>query len=135
MTSEPERHEGGLGHGGTLPTVAALADDARRLLGAAWREDTTGGYCVPNAAVYPWQWLWDSCFHAIVWGHLADERAVVVLRSALSVQADDGFVPHLRYGDGPFPHEALWGRPAASTITQPPMYGHAIAELVRLGRL
>jgi hypothetical protein len=133
VTPEPERHEGSLGHGGTLPTSASLADDARALLDAAWREDATGGYCVPNATVYPWQWLWDSCFHAVVWARLGDDRAAVELRSALSAQAEDGFVPHLRYGDGPYPHEDLWGRPAASTITQPPMYGHAVAELVRLG--
>ena len=42
-------------------------------------------------------------------------------------------MPHVRYGDGPFPHAALWGRPEASTLTQPPMYGHAVAELVRRG--
>jgi glucosylglycerate hydrolase len=133
VTSEPERHEGDAGHGGTLPTVAELTDAVRPLLEAAWRNDTTGGFCVPNATTYPWQWLWDSCFHAVVWAHLGDARALVELRSALSAQADDGFVPHLRYGDGPFPHEALWNRQASSTITQPPMYGHAVAELVRLG--
>ena len=133
MTPESERDEGGLGHGGTLPTVASLAADARRLLEAAWRSGPGGGYCAPNAVTYPWQWLWDSCFHAVVWAHLGDERAGIELASALSAQAADGFVPHLRYGDGPFPHAGLWGRPEASTITQPPMFGHAVAELVRLG--
>ncbi len=133
MTTESERHEGDGGHGGTLPTVAELATEARSVLEAAWRDDSAGGFCVPNPATYPWQWLWDSCFHAIVWAHLGDERAVVELRTALSAQDADGFVPHLRYGDGPHPHAALWGRPGASTITQPPMYGHAVAELVRLG--
>ncbi|MFL6206382.1 MAG: MGH1-like glycoside hydrolase domain-containing protein [Acidimicrobiales bacterium] len=113
--------------------MESLAADARRLLEAAWRADTAGGFCVPNAVTYPWQWLWDSCFHAVVWAHLGDERAIAELHSALSVQAEDGFVPHLRYGDGPSPHADLWGRSGASTITQPPMYGHAVAELVRLG--
>ena len=42
-------------------------------------------------------------------------------------------MPHLRYGAGPYPHAALWGRRDASTITQPPLYGHAVAELTRLG--
>jgi glucosylglycerate hydrolase len=132
VTSEPERHEGGVGHGGTLPTVDSLSADARQLLEASWRPDAAGGYCVPNATVYPWQWLWDSCFHAVVWAHLGDERAIGELRSALSAQADDGFVPHLRYADGSSPHAELWGGPAASSITQPPMYGHAVAQLVRL---
>ena len=133
MTSEPERHEGDLGHGGTLPTVADLTDAARRVLEAAWRTEGGLGFCVPHAVTYPWQWLWDSCFHAVVWAHVGDERAVVELRSALSAQDDEGFVPHLRYGAGPFPHAGLWGREAASTITQPPMYGHAVAELSRVG--
>ena len=133
MTPEPERHEGDLGHGGTLPTGADVAARVRPVLEAAWRPDPAGGFCVPNATTYPWQWLWDSCFHAVVWAHLGDERALVELRSALSAQDVDGFVPHLRYGSGPYPHEELWGRRAASTITQPPMYGHAVAELARLG--
>jgi hypothetical protein len=133
VTSEAERHEGDLGHGGTLPTVEALTADARRLLDAAWRPDAAGGYCVPNASTYPWQWLWDSCFHAVVWAHLGDERGVLELRTALSAQDADGFVPHLRYGAGPFPHSSLWGRPDTSSITQPPMYGHAAALLARLG--
>jgi len=105
----------------------------RARLEAAWRDDAIGGYCVPNATVYPWQWLWDSCFHAVVWAQLGDERALIELRSALSDQTDDGFVPHLRYGPGHHPHEALWGRRGGSSITQPPMYGHAVAEVARLG--
>ena len=133
MTPEAERHEGDLGHGGTLPTIAELTDAVRARLDAAWRDDETGGYCVPNATTYPWQWLWDSCFHSVVWAQLGDERALIELRTALSAQTDDGFVPHLRYGRGPYPHAALWGRREASSITQPPMYGHAVAELARLG--
>ena len=42
VTPEPERHEGDLGHGGTLPTVAALTDAVRPLLEAAWRDDAAG---------------------------------------------------------------------------------------------
>jgi glucosylglycerate hydrolase len=133
VTTEPEGHEGDGRHGGTLPTRGELAAEARRILEAAWRADRAGGFCVPNPTTYPWQWLWDSCFHSVVWAHLGDERALEELRSALVAQDDDGFVPHLRYGDGPRPHQALWGRAAASTITQPPMYGHAAAVLTRLG--
>jgi hypothetical protein len=133
VTSEAERHEGDGRHRGTLPTVAELTEASRAILDTAWREDDAGGFCVPNATTYPWQWLWDSCFHAVAWGHLGDERASRELRSALAAQDEDGFVPHLRYGSGPFPHASLWGRGHASTITQPPMYGHAVAALTRLG--
>ncbi len=133
MTPESEGHERDGGHGGTLPTLDELTADARRILDAAWRDDEAGGFCVPNPTTYPWQWLWDSCFHAVVWAHLGDERAHRELRSVLSAQDDDGFVPHLRYGRASSPHTSLWGRTGASSITQPPMYGHAAAALARVG--
>ena len=113
--------------------AAPLATRAQAILDAAWRVEGTGGYCVPNPTTYPWQWLWDSCFHAVVWAHLGDERASVELATALDAQDPDGFIPHLRYGAGPYPHARLWGRTASSTVTQPPMYGHAVAELTRVG--
>ena len=118
MTPEPERHEGDLGHGGTLPTVAELTAVVRPLMDAAWRDDAGGGFCVPNPTTYPWQWLWDSCFHAVVWAHLGDERAIVELRSALSAQGADGFVPHLRYGEGPYPARGAVG--TASVVDDHP---------------
>ncbi len=98
---------------------------------AHWRPE---GYTVPNADVYPWQWLWDSCFHALIWAELDEPgRAATELRSALADQAPDGFVPHVRYRGDPSFLEDFWGRPATSSITQPPMYGHAVAELRRRG--
>jgi hypothetical protein len=102
------------------------------VLEAAWRPDGELGFCVPHATTYPWQWLWDSCFHAVVWAHLGDERALLELRAALSEQDDDGFVPHVRYGADDV-HAAFWGRPRTSSITQPPMYGHAVAVLQAAG--
>ncbi len=137
MTSEPERDERDGGHSPeTLPGASAdqLRATARRILEHAWREGTDGsGFCVPHPTTYPWQWLWDSCFHAVVWCHLGDDRAVRELASALRAQDRDGFVPHLRYGEGANPHAAFWGRAATSSITQPPMYGHAVAVLARAG--
>lgn len=92
------------------------------------------GYTAPNADVYPWQWLWDSCFHALVWHALGEtDRALTELGLALSTQDDHGFVPHMNYQLDPKAHAGFWGREATSSITQPPMYGHAIAELIRTG--
>jgi hypothetical protein len=138
VTPEAERDEGDDGHGGeTLPGASAdeLRSRARLVLEAAWRTQPDGtGYCVPNPTTYPWQWLWDSCFHAVVWAHLGDERGGAELVSALRGQGRDGFVPHIRYrADGPQPHAGLWGVDDASSITQPPMYGHAVAALARRG--
>ena len=134
MTPEPEADDSGDWHDRTLPSAASLQASARRILDAAWRDDGAGGgHCVPNPTTYPWQWLWDSCFHAVVWAHLGDPRAIAELTSALADQDADGFVPHLRYGAGSSPHADLWGRPGTSSITQPPMYGHAARVLADQG--
>ncbi len=112
------------------PDRSAVRAAARAVLEAHW---VPQGYTAPNHATYPWQWLWDSCFHAICWADLGDDRALTELRTALSVQAEDGFVPHMNYVRNPGVAADLWGRDDASSITQPPMYGHAVAELVRRG--
>ncbi len=132
MTSQAEGDEGDEGHGAEnlLPELTAAA---RTILDEAWRVEGPGrGFCVPNATTYPWQWLWDSCFHAVVWAHLGDERALVEVRTALVDQDEDGFVAHLRYVESN-PHAEFWGRDRTSSITQPPMYGHAIAVLAERG--
>ena len=116
----------------TLPVGDVdLAAAARAVLEANWRSE---GYTVPNAEVYPFQWLWDSCFHAIAWAELGEpDRARSELAHLFRTQTDDGFVPHIDYEFAPLHHAAFWGRPDRSTITQPPMFGHAIAELHRRG--
>lgn len=92
------------------------------------------GYTAPNTEVYPWLWLWDSCFHALVWAELGDaERAVAELSAALSTIDEAGFVAHMGYQLDPERPVELWGRRGASSITQPPMFGHAIAALRRRG--
>lgn len=99
---------------------------------AHWQPE---GYTVPNAVVYPFAWLWDSCFHAIIWAALGDPtRALAELAHVFRCQDErTGFVPHVDYQRAPDHLRAFWGQPDASTITQPPMYGHAIAELRRMG--
>jgi hypothetical protein len=128
VTSEAEGDEGDGRH-----DPRTLDGAARAVLDAAWRVDGDAGFCVPHPTTYPWQWLWDSCFHAVVWAHLGDERAVLELRSALADQDEDGFVPHVRYVGDPGALASFWGRPGTSSITQPPMYGHALAVLAAAG--
>ena len=104
---------------------------ARSVLDAQWREP---GFTCPNSTTYPWLWLWDSCFHSIVWAELGDaDRAVAELTTALSGQFADGFVPHLLYLDGNRELDGFWGAEGTSSITQPPIYGHTVAELRRRG--
>lgn len=106
---------------------AAIVSGARRVLTRHWQADH--GYTAPSPARYRWQWLWDSCFHAVCWAALGDERATVELGSLLALQEPDGFVPHMGYQADPDAARRVWGRPGASTLTQPPMWGHAVAVL------
>ena len=110
----------------TVP-AAELREQVRAVMEAHWRPE---GYTVPNATTYPFQWLWDSCFHALIWAALGDaDRAVTELAHVFRAQDDDGFVPHVDYRRDPTFHASFWGREGASTITQPPVHGHAIAAL------
>lgn len=137
MTAESERDEGDGGHGEVTLDPASRAElerQARQILGEAWRSDGEGGgFCVPHAGTYPWQWLWDSCFHAVVWAHLGDERAALEVAAALADQDADGFVPHMRYAGAPNPHADFWRRRHTSSITQPPMFGHAVSVVLAAG--
>jgi hypothetical protein len=112
--------------------VDGLVARAEAILEQAWRPP---GFCVPNAATYPHQWLWDSCFHSVAWTALGrgSDRGRVELANALAHQEETGLVPHLTYWSDRRHHEELWGRPMTSTITQPPLYGHALRQLERGG--
>lgn len=109
-----------------------LEQAVRATFEAHWREP---GYTCPSAERYPWQWLWDSCFHSLVWHRLGDDdRAVAELANVFAGQDQaSGFVPHVAYWGDPGHHEDFWGRTGFSSITQPPMYGHVVAELTRAG--
>lgn len=109
----------------------SFGDRSRQILEAQW---VAPGFTMPNADTYPWQWLWDSCFHAIAWAELGEaDRALRELSSLFEFQADNGFVPHMSYHAEPHVSVQFWGRRGASTITQPPMFGHALADLRRRG--
>jgi len=115
----------------TDPASEALREAVLSVMEAAW---VPLGYTAPNPVTYPWMWLWDSCFHSLIWHALGDdERAVVELESTLSTIDNNGFVPHMGYQLDPHRSVELWGSRGASSISQPPMYGHAIAELCRAG--
>lgn len=116
---------------GRVPTRDDLAGPVGDFMDAAW---VPVGYTAPNSSVYPWLWLWDSCFHVLVWHALGrTDRALTELACAFATQDRSGFVAHMGYALDPPAAESLWGRRGASSITQPPMFGHAIAELVRDG--
>lgn len=88
---------------------------------------TTNGYqyTVPSTDHYPYQWLWDSCFHAIILARLEPEAAKRELESLLSRQFEDGLVPHLIYWKPGILHLFDWGVEGTSNLTQPPLIAYA----------
>ena len=112
------------------PEQDGCAPDIRALMEAHWRPEH--GYCVPNPGTYPHLWLWDSCFHAIIWARFRDERALHELDAVLAGQLPNGMVPHMRYG-GEGPDTWLGPLEKTSSLTQPPMFGHALRVLSEAG--
>lgn len=117
----------------------SLADQAAQVLAANDR----GQYTVPGAALYPHQWLWDSCFIAIGLRHIDVERAQTELLSLLRGQWSNGMLPNIIFNDDrqyATDRNAWrsWLSPmspdhvATSGITQPPMLAEAV---VRVGEM
>jgi hypothetical protein len=82
-----------------------LGPAARAVLDGNWREGTYRGrayaFSVPSPRSYPWQWYWDSCFHAIVRARWEPGRARDELETLLRAMDPDGFIGHT----------VLWGHP------------------------
>ncbi len=83
-------------------------------------------YTVPSPDTYPYQWLWDSCFHAIVLTHYDVEDAKKELLSLTAKQLGNGLLPHMIYWQRTAAIDIDWGRPDTSTITQPPIIASAV---------
>jgi glycogen debranching enzyme len=81
--------------------VAAVAAEARRVLISNRQQGTSawGGrpfnFVCPSPQSYPFQWLWDSCFHAIALLSIDPELAKQELRCLLQGAQPDGFIPHM----------------------------------------
>jgi glycogen debranching enzyme len=105
-------------------------EQARAIL----RANDRGGYCVPTARLYPFQWNWDSAFVALGWSTFDRPRAWQEVTSLLKGQWEDGMIPQIVFhasSDDYFPGPDVWGisrTPATSGITQPPV----LATTVRL---
>jgi hypothetical protein len=95
------------------------------------RDGVHFGYSRPSPGHYPWQWYWDSCFHAVVWRRLDPARAESELRSLLNGGSDDGFIGHTIFWDRPVDWQRRWtynvtSKDARNTSTiQPPLLAWA----------
>ncbi len=110
--------------------AAPLDTEARRIL----RLNDKGGYTVPTAGLYPYQWNWDSAFAGLGFAAFDIDRAWTEVETLFSGQWDNGMVPHIlfhRSDPGYFPGPDVWGTETAvgrgastvpsSGISQPPV--------------
>lgn len=116
--------------------AAKLIDGAAEVL----KNNDHGEWTIPAAALYPHQWLWDSCFIAIGLRHLDIERAKTELRSLLRGQWDNGMLPNIIFDSGNKHRRdrvmwRSWVNPYApekistSGITQPPLLAEAVLRI------
>jgi hypothetical protein len=88
-------------------------------------------YTVPSPSTYPYQWLWDSCFHVIVLSSYDPDAAKAEMRSFMSKQFENGMLPHMIYWVPGELHNFEWGVTGTSALTQPPMMAYAAWEIFR----
>jgi glycogen debranching enzyme len=131
-------------------TERARLDDLRESVSALYAANRQRGfaawagraydYVCPSRATYPYQWFWDSCFHAIVLSHLDVGRAEAELDTLLASQAPDGFIPHMTFWTEDEPpatdqaYRVVGPSPWRSTSMQPPVLAEAVAAVASRGR-
>lgn len=102
-------------------------------------QNDRGGYTVPTARLYPYQWNWDSAFAALGFSVFDRERAWLELETLFEGQWADGMVPHIIFRrDDPdyFPGPAIWQSgttPPSSGHSQPPVVASIVRHLVETG--
>ncbi|HWB57531.1 MAG TPA: hypothetical protein VG479_11395 [Gaiellaceae bacterium] len=96
---------------------------------------------------YPFQWFWDSCFHAIAWSRFDTARAADELRGLFAFQQGDGLIPHVVFWKGDLVSRLRWhhlesrtdGRipffhaPRTTAQMQPPVIAQAVERVVDAG--
>lgn len=101
------------------------------------RGNDRGGYTVPTAGLYPYQWNWDSAFAAWGFSTFDIDRAWEEVETLFSGQWPNGMVPHIlfhRDDPGYFPGPDVWGAEhkgpiPSSGITQPAVAATMIRKI------
>jgi hypothetical protein len=76
-------------------TMALAVLESNRRRGCSRRPSFPYDYTCPSPSTYPFQWCWDSCFHAITLSHFDIARAQEEISSLLRAVYPDGFLPHM----------------------------------------
>ena len=118
--------------------------EAVRVLYERNRQQGTAPWCghaydfvCPSTGTYPFQWFWDSCFHAVALAHFDLERARSEVRSLLRNAQPDGFVAHVTFWQREAYEEMLqtysiaYRTPYLSDCMQPPVLAEAVEAAAR----
>ncbi|MCO6384347.1 hypothetical protein [Oceanicola sp. 502str15] len=109
-------------------------EEARAIL----KGNDRGGYTVPTAGLYPYQWNWDSVFAALGFAEHDMARAWDELDTLFAGQWNNGMVPHILFhkvDPGYFPGPDVWrgvGLIPSSGISQPPIAGTFVRWLLEM---
>jgi glycogen debranching enzyme len=118
-----------------------LEEGARRILltnlrrGVAEWNGKEFSFVVPSLRGYPFQWFWDSCFHAIALTHLDKDQARAELTTLMSGALPNGFIPHIIFWEmdkqPDFLSRNIVGMtsPYYSSTMQPPTIAYAVERI------
>jgi hypothetical protein len=117
------------------PVATKVLRIAEETLQGNWiegeRDGVRYGYSRPSPSHYPWQWYWDSCFHAIVWRRFDRARAESELRSLIAGGSGDGFIGHTIFWHDHVDWQRRWtynvtsGKAPSTSTIQPPLLAWA----------
>ncbi len=109
--------------------------EANRLSGTSEWDGKRYDFVCPSREVYPFQWLWDSAFHAIALLHVDERLAKQEMHCLLQGVQRDGFLPHMLLWDTTDQQARLnqydiaLAHPNYTATTQPPVLPRAIARI------
>ncbi len=92
-------------------------------------------FVCPSLRGYPFQWFWDSCFHAIALIHLDHDQAKAELTTLMSAALPNGFIPHMIFWEMEKQPDFLarnivgMTSPNYSATMQPPIIAYAVERV------
>ena len=111
-----------------------LDEQAKSIL----KKNDRGGFTIPTARLYPFQWNWDSAFIALGIATMDDDRAWRELEMLVEGQAHDGMIPSIIFRNDDedyFPGPKIWqtnnGPINGTGISQPPVLASVVSQLAK----
>ena len=124
----------------SLVSVAKQVLQDNRHSGRSRWENRSFDFVCPSGETYPFQWLWDSCFHAIALTHVDVRLAQQELLCLLQAAQPDGFIPHMilwereKYLEQIATYNIAMLNDYLTAISQPPVLAQAVERVFAVGQ-